>query len=603
MVSSAAPAPRGHQSRQESTDSIRSYQSQSSSVRPPTLPPNESGASPLAHLGLKGQGFMIFVTCFSSVGVFTMGYDQGVMSGIITGPYFKSYFKNPTPYEIGTMVAILEIGALATSLACGTLADVFGRKKVLFFGAMTFTIGGTIQTFTNGFPSMVVGRIIAGFGVGALSMIVPTYQSEISPAENRGKLACIEFTGNIVGYATSVWIDYFCSFLPGHMSWRLPLSFQAIIGLILAFGSLLLPESPRWLLDNDMDEEGMRVLADLHGGGDPKEPRARLEYREIKENVLFMRSQGDRSYKAMWNRYRYRTWIACSTQMFAQLNGINVISYYAPLVFESAGWIGRDAILMTGINGIIYVCSTIPIWFLIDVLGRRKILMSGSVVTALALGACGYFLYIDATYTPQAVVACVIIFNAAFGASWGPIPWLYPPEIMPLAFRAKGTSFSTATNWLFNWIVGEATPVLQDLIKWRLYLMHAFFCVCSFLLVYFAYPETMGVPLEEMDELFGETPGPVPQDEHEDHEDDDEENQAAQERVRESQEQRRPLRRSISSHPRFQSEEERIARRAAQKVKEEEMRKSQGKFGNLFGSWRNRNADGGEYAPVRSDEH
>lgn len=202
------------------------------------------------------------------------------------------------------MVAILEIGALMTSLACGKLADVFGRKKILFWGAVVFTTGGTIQTATTGYSMMVLGRIIAGFGVGALSMVVPTYQSEISPAENRGKLACIEYTGNIIGYAFSVWVDYFCSFLPGHYSWRLPLSLQVVIGLVLAAGSLLLPESPRWLLDHDRDDEGMRVLADLHGGGNPKEPRARLEYREIKENVYFMRDQGDRSYAAMWKRYR-----------------------------------------------------------------------------------------------------------------------------------------------------------------------------------------------------------------------------------------------------------------------------------------------------------
>lgn len=182
--------------------------------------------------------------------------------------------------------------------------------------------------------------------------------------------------------------------------------------------------------------------------------------------------------------------------MFAQLNGINVISYYAPLVFEIAGWIGRDAILMAGINGIIYVASTIPIWFLIDHLGRRKILMSGSLVTALALFACGYFLYIDARYTPQAVVACVIIFNAAFGASWGPIPWLYPPEIMPLSFRAKGTSLSTATNWFFNYVVGELTPILQESIKWRLYPMFGSFCLFSGVFCYFFYPESAGVPLE-----------------------------------------------------------------------------------------------------------
>jgi MFS family permease len=151
-----------------SSDSVRSFQSTASSIKPPALPPNENGTSPLANIGIQGQGLMMFVTCFSSIGCFLFGYDQGVMSGIITGPYFKSYFKNPTSYEIGTMVAILEIGALVTSLACGTLADTFGRKKVMFFGAITFTVGGTIQTFTNGFPSMVVGRIIAGFGVGAL---------------------------------------------------------------------------------------------------------------------------------------------------------------------------------------------------------------------------------------------------------------------------------------------------------------------------------------------------------------------------------------------------------------------------------------------------
>lgn len=567
----------------------------------------------------RGRGYnsiMLHVTCFASLGVFVFGFDQGVMSGIITGPYFKAYFKNPTAYEVGTMVAVLEIGALFSSLACGALANFFGRKKVLLYGALVFSIGGAMQTMATGFGSMVLGRIIAGFGVGALSMIVPTYQSEISPAENRGKLACIEFTGNIVGYASSVWIDYFSSFLPGDTSWRLPLAVQPIIGMTLAIGSILLPESPRWLLDKDRDEDGMRVLADLHGGGDPREPRARLEFREIKENVLFMRSQGEHSYSAALRKYWYRTMVACSAQMFAQLNGINVISYYAPLVFESAGWIGRDAILMAGINGIIYVCSTIPTWFLIDVLGRRVILMSGSVVTGLALAACSYFLYIDSAITPQAVVGCVIIFNAAFGASWGPIPWCLGPEVHVLAFRAHGTSLSTATNWFFNWVVGEMTPVLQERIGWRLYLMHAFFCLCSLILVYFAYPETMGVPLEEMDVLFGEAPGPVPQ-----HDDEaDEENQPLQgERANEDDvgESARPIRRSISSHPRFMSEEEQIARQAAMKVAQQERQertwswlggndgRSRPGLRNVFGTWGRptRAQDTTQYTPVNPEEH
>lgn len=147
------------------------------------------------------------------------------------------------------------------------------------------------------------------------------------------------------------------------------------------------------------------------------------------------------------------------------------------------------------------------------------------------------------------------------------IPWLYPPEIMPLAFRAKGTSLSTATNWIFNYIVGEMTPILQEKIKWRLYPMHAFFCLCSLIFVYFAYPETMGVPLEEMEQLFGDEPGPIPQKDDEL----DEENQPLNQVHTSHDEENsstvaRPSRRSISSHPRFMNEEELAAREAAIKV-------------------------------------
>ncbi|BGP03840.1 putative Sugar transporter STL1 (putative) [Rhodotorula toruloides] len=454
----------------------------------------------------SSRRLVLAISCFASLGVFLFGYDQGVMSGLITNPFFRSYFHQPSRVELATMVAILEIGALITSLLAGRVGDIFGRRATIFAGACIFSLGGLFQAFTTGFRMMVFGRILSGFGVGFLSMCVPVYQSEISPAENRGRLGCIEFTGNIFGYASSVWIDYFASYITSDLSWRFPLLMQSVIGIILAIGTLFLPESPRWLIDTEQDEEGMGVLADLHGDGDPEDERAKEEFREIKEGVLAEREFGDRTYKAMWRRYKYRVLIAMSAQFCAQLNGINVISYYAPLVFEQAGWIGRDAILMTGINSIVYIASTVPTWYLVDTLGRRPILLSGAATMAVALTLVGFFLYLDAPYTPNAVVGCVIIYNAAFGFSWGPIPWLYPAEILPNAFRVKGVSLSTAANWLSNYVVGEATPILQETIEWRLYPMHAGFCVFSFILVYFAYPETMGVPLEEMDELFGDQP-------------------------------------------------------------------------------------------------
>ncbi|KAL5336160.1 hypothetical protein BJX70DRAFT_290417 [Aspergillus crustosus] len=432
--------------------------------------------------------------------------------------HFKDYFNQPSRAEIGTVVAILEVGAFISSLLVGKIGDLIGRRKTILYGSMIFLVGGAFQTLATGLPVMMVGRIIAGLGVGALSTIVPVYQSEISPSHNRGKLACIEFTGNILGYAASVWVDFFCSFIDSDFSWRLPLLFQCVMGLLLGVGSLIICESPRWLLDNDHDEEGIVVIANFYGEGDIQSPEAQKEYREIKMNVLITRQEGERSYADMFKRYNKRVFIAMSAQALAQLNGINVISYYAPLVFESAGWAGRDAILMTGINGLTYLASTIPPWYLVDRWGRRPILLSGALAMVLSLSAISYFIYIDIKATPTLTVIFVMIYNAAFGASWGPIPWLYPPEILPLSIRAKGASLSTATNWAFNWLVGEVTPVLQAAIKWRLYLVHAFFCACSFVVVWFLYPETSGVRLEDMDLLFGDAttamPTPATQGEH-----------------------------------------------------------------------------------------
>lgn len=279
----------------------------------------------------------------------------------------------------------------------------------------------------------------------------------------------------------------------------------------------------RWLLDNDHDEEGIVVIANLYGGGDIRNERARDEFREIKQSVILHRLEGERTYSEMFRRYYKRVFIAMSAQALAQLNGINVISYYAPYVFAQAGWTGHNAVLMTGINGITYFLSTIPPWYIVDRWGRRPILLSGAVAMVISLSLISYFMFLNVESTRVMVVILVMIYNAAFGYSWGPIPWLYPPEILPLKIRSKGASLSTATNWAFNWLVGEMTPILQEWIKWRLYLIHAFFCAVSFVVgktqpspltalgrmlkwkpVYFLYPETCGVRLEDMDALFGD---------------------------------------------------------------------------------------------------
>lgn len=453
---------------------------------------------------LVGKPLLYFTSVFVSLGVLLFGYEQGVMSCLLTNDYFKSYFNEPSAAEIGTMVSILEIGALLSSLISGRLADSIGRRRSIRYGALLFSIGGCLQTLSFNFAVLITSRFISGLGIGILTQIIPVYQSEISPSNKRGLLACIEFTGNIIGYSVSIWTDYLTYDIPSNYSWRIPLSIQFFLSIILILGSFLIVESPRWLLNNDKDIEGIVVIADLLSNGDIHHDKAINEFKDIKHQVLLHKLEGETSYKYMFHRYKKRVILAMSAQAFAQLNGINVISYYAPLVFEQAGWKGKKSILMTGINSIFYILSTIPPWFLIDKWGRRPILLSGSLIMGFALFLISYFLYLNTENTKHYVVVLVIIFNSGFGYSWGPIPWLYPAEISPLSVRSKITSLSTASNWFFNWLIGEMTPILQELITFRLYLIHSTSCFISFLFVFYFYPETAGITLEDMDSLFND---------------------------------------------------------------------------------------------------
>lgn len=450
---------------------------------------------------LIGKPLVIFTSCFVSICVFLFGYDQGYFSSIIVNPYFKKEFNNPTAVQIGTVVAILEIGALITSLLLTVVAEKLGRRKTTRLGSLLFSIGGLIQTFSINLTILGIGRFISGMGVGFLSGTAPTYMIEISSPESRGFLGCVQFTGNILGYSSSIWLDYFCSYIESNKSFRIPLASQVIFGMILFVGSYILVESPRWLLEHDHDEEGLVVIADLFANGEVHSKDAISEFKNIKENVLLGRLEGKLNFLQTIQKYPLRIFIACSAQLFAQFNGINVISYYAPLVFEHAGWVGRDALKMTGINSLIYLASTLIPWKLSETWGRRPLLIFGGLGMCISLISISINSYLKNSIF---VVIFVSIYNSMFGVSWGPIGWLIGPEVLPNKARSSGSSLATATNWICNFIVGQMTPILLEKISWRLYLVHSISCFISILVVYWVYPETKGVSLEDMDSVFND---------------------------------------------------------------------------------------------------
>ncbi|KAJ2723135.1 hypothetical protein GGI07_002838 [Coemansia sp. Benny D115] len=459
------------------------------------------------------------VGAVSAMGGLLFGYDIGVMSSILEMDYWKSYFNNPGGTGIGVIVSILTAGCFVGSLCAGWLADKFSRKRTILLAAVLFMLGGAIQCGARNRGMLIAGRFIAGLGVGGLSMTVPVFQSEISPPHIRGRLVSLQQWAITWGILIAFWIDYGCSFIDSDASWRIPMGIQIVPGLILFVSMFFMPYSPRWLIDNDRNEEAHTVLARLRAGGDKNDPEVLQEFEEIKEAVRVERETAVRSYVELLRfPIRRRVVLGVVIQALQQLTGINVIMYLAPSIFKQSGLSGDNASLLAqGVNGVVNMLATIPAILWIDRWGRRKTLMFGSLgcgltyfIQAVATGATQRKTWDDdgslnlnlPTGPSYLVIVMIYLFVISFAISWGPIGWIYPSEIFPMHIRSKANSITTASNWLFNFVIGLVAPILIKKITWGLDLIFALFMFASIGIIYLFYPETKGRSLEDMEVIF-----------------------------------------------------------------------------------------------------
>ncbi|CAF1103722.1 unnamed protein product [Didymodactylos carnosus] len=457
----------------------------------------------------KGDNIQVYLTCaFASIGGFLFGYDTGVISGILTMNDFLKYFGGTHALQrqqldssiSGAIVGILIAGCFIGALCGGPAGDRFSRKYSIVISCWIFIIGAILQTASVHIAMLLISRFVAGVGIGALSMLIPVYQSEIAPKEIRGRLVSLQQWLITIGIAVSFWINYGTdSHLSGSsVSWRLPLGLQIIPALILAFGIFFFPFSPRWLLDHDRDEDAIKVLARIRAKGDKSDPIVQAEYLEIKEEIALERAESVRSYLELFKYpLRRRLVLGLFSQIFQQFTGINSVMYYAPAIFKQAGLGSNSAsLLATGINGCVNILATIPAILWVDKLGRRLLLISGAFVTAVSMlvvggvmGAHGHKIVdsygavgiaLDSQSAKYVIIVFVYVFVAGFAYSWGPTTWIYCTEIFPLSMRAKGTSLTTAGNWGANMIVSFIVPVMMERITY----------------------ETKNKRLEDIDEVF-----------------------------------------------------------------------------------------------------
>ncbi|KAJ3515183.1 hypothetical protein NLJ89_g1919 [Agrocybe chaxingu] len=468
--------------------------------------PVATGGHVIGASGSKNKFAGIAMTTFSAFGGILFGYDTGVISGIKEMKAWLREFghpttdpKHPTGYFISSsteslVVSILSAGTFFGALLAAPVADFIGRKWGIILANLVFCVGIVMQTVASSVPLFVVGRVFAGLGVGLISCLVPMYQSECSPKWIRGAVVASYQWAITIGLLIAAIVNNSTQNRDNASAYQIPIALQFAWAAILAGGMCLLPESPRWLIKRGRDADAAASLGRLTGQT-PDSPEVEAELDEIRTNLEEEVALGESSYldcfKFTPNRIALRTLTGIFIQAWQQLTGINFIFYYGTTFFKNSGI--DDPFVITIVTNVVNVVMTLPgMW------GRRAL---------WGVGAC----CLSVQSACKVLIAFVCFYIAFFASTWGPIAWVITGEIFPLQLRAKAMSMSTASNWLWNFGIGYATPYLVNKeagsagLEAKVFFIWGSTCFCCIIFTYFCVPETKGLSLEQIDLMYTHT--------------------------------------------------------------------------------------------------
>ncbi|KXH55436.1 hypothetical protein CSAL01_05073 [Colletotrichum salicis] len=453
-----------------------------------------------------GRLTTVFSAVFLAIGGFLFGYDSGIITSTIALETFEAYFSNPSDTVAGGIVSAFQGGAIFGTIINMLFANKIGRRNTIFVGSVISCLGSALQAGAVNMVMLIIGRFIGGAAVGMVTSTIPMYASELSEAKYRGILSGLLQWMLSWGFLVAQWLGYGCSFVRNDFSWRFPLAFQAVPGVILVTGIYFLQESPRWLMERDRHEDARRSLGKLRSGLD--EETIDLEFREIRDVILADRALGNISWKSIITKpsWRKRLLLGCGVQAFGPLSGINVINYYGPRIYKILGIDTQTSLMIIGISGALSIvyCS-IGLW-LLDRVGRVKPL----IISAAGLGAALLVNAVQAQYLNEnnaAQLRSMVAMNFVFSMFYTPlgiISWVYPAEIFPVEVRALGNAITTFTNWTVNLIFAQISPEALTNIGFRYFYVFFVFNLIAMMCYIFFFPETKGRTLEQMDELFGD---------------------------------------------------------------------------------------------------
>ncbi|XP_048332573.2 sugar transport protein 5 [Ziziphus jujuba] len=461
----------------------------------------------------------VVITCIvaASSGLI-FGYDIGISGGVTTmvpflSKFFPSVLKKKEEaktnlycmYDSQVLTAFtssLYIAGLVASLGASRLTALLGRRNIMILGGCTFLVGAAINGGAANIAMLILGRILLGFGVGFTNQATPVYLSEVAPPRWRGAFntGFQFFIG--IGVVAANCINY--GMAKHSRGWRVSLGLAMVPAAFMTIGALLISDTPSSLVERGKLAQAKKSLQKVRGSKTDVEP----ELNDLIKTSEITKSINQEPFVTIFQRqYRPHLVMAIAIPFFQQLTGINIIAFYAPILFQSVGFGSDSALIGAIILGVVNLCSILVSTFVVDRFGRRFLFLLGGIqmfvcqvgvacLLAVTTGVSGTK-NISKGYAIL-VLVLMCIYAAGFGWSWGPLSWLIPSEIFPLKIRSQGQSISVAVNFATTFVLSQTFLTMLCHFKYGTFLFYAGWILVMTLFVAILLPETKGIPLDSM---------------------------------------------------------------------------------------------------------
>jgi len=454
--------------------------------------------------------YVAFISAVSALGGLLFGYDTAVISGTVS--QVTAQFQLTTLMS-GWFVGCALVGSIIGVAFGGALSDRFGRKKTMILSAIFFTVSGFGCALSNSFYQLVVWRMIGGAGIGIVSIVCPLYISEISPALHRGRLVSLYQLAVTVGFLAAYLVNYFLLNLSvGYISsspilqnvfgteiWRGMLGFESLPALLFLMVIFFIPESPRWLIVRNRENEAVNVFSKIYN------EKQDIEF-QVNETKGMLLNQGKSDWKMLFQPgIRKAVIIGCAIAILGQFMGVNAVLYYGPSIFEQSGLSSGDSLFYQSLIGLVNVLTTILALLIIDKVGRKKLVYVGVTGMILSLILIGlYSLYGEALGLSSIfLLVCFLAYIFFCAGSISAVIFVFLSEMYPTKIRGVAMSIAGISLWIGTYLIGQLTPwMLVTLSPAGTFFLFAVMCVPYMLIVWKLMPETAGKSLEDIERYW-----------------------------------------------------------------------------------------------------